>query len=212
MGMSVADPSGLSFAAPAGVGQTNEFSPARLLVCLLAFGASLTVGSFAAKAQDAAPQDFQVKAAYLVNFPKYVVWPPTAFAGTNSPITVAIFGDDNVAAEFRRMIQGGRTVDGHPFVLKRVTKEAEIGDDCHILFIARSEHQQVPAILEKIKGSAILTVGEGDDFLELGGIVRLVHRDRKIRLHVNLSATGQSRLKISSRLLVVADAVQGKAK
>jgi hypothetical protein len=164
-----------------------------------------------AKAEEGAPLDYQVKAAYLVNFPKYVDWPSNAFATANSPITVAIFGDDNVSGEFRKMIEGGRTVDGHPFVLKRVDKEEEIGNDCHILFIARSENQRAPSILEKVKGSPVLTVGEGVDFLEQGGVVNLVQRDRKIRLQVNLTAAGQSSLKISSRLLVVADAVKGKA-
>jgi hypothetical protein len=180
-------------------------------VCLLVAGVSLTIGTSVTFAADDAPLDFQVKAAFLVNFPKYVDWPSAVVAETNSPITVAIFGDDNVAGEFENMIQGGRTISGRPVRLKRITKEEQIGADCQIVFIASSERQRVPAILEKVKGTGILTVGENEDFLQQGGIVNLVHRDRKIRLQINLDAAREAHLKISTRLLVAADMVKGRS-
>jgi hypothetical protein len=181
------------------------------VVCQLAAGVSLTIGTSVTFAAEDAPLDFQVKAAFLVNFPKYVDWPSAVLAETNTPITVAIFGDDNVAGEFDNMIQGGRTVSGRPVRLKRITKEDQIGADCQIVFIASSERQRVPAILEKVKGTGILTVGENEDFLQQGGIVNLVHRDRKIRLQINLDAAREAHLKISTRLLVAADMVKGKS-
>ena len=184
---------------------------AKSVLCALAVGSSLVVGTPAVLAAEDAPLDFQVKAAFLVNFPKYVDWPSTVFAQTNSPITIAIFGDDNVADEFGNMIAGGRTVSGRPVVLKRITKEEQIGADCQILFIAYSERQRVPAILEKVRGTGILTVGDNEDFIDRGGIINLVHRDRKIRLQINLDAAGQTHLKISTRLLMVADSVKGKS-
>ena len=72
------------------------------------------------------PADFQVKAAFLINFPKYVDWPANAFADTNSPIIVAVFGDENVANEVQNMIGSGRAIGGHPLLLKRIAKEDEI--------------------------------------------------------------------------------------
>jgi hypothetical protein len=181
------------------------------LACLLVLSATVFSTMTARAADDDMPLDYQVKAAFLVNFPKYVDWPAGVFAETNSPITVGIFGDDNVAGEFANMIEGGRSVGGRPILLKRINREDQIGTDCQILFIANSERQRVPAILEKIKGAGVLTVGESDDFLEKGGIINLVHRDRKIRLQVNLGAAGKARLKISSRLLIAADVVKGKS-
>jgi hypothetical protein len=182
----------------------------RLVLGLLAGGAIFAAGAPAARAGGDAPLDYQVKAAYLVNFPKYLDWPAGAFADTNSPITVAVFGDADVANEFANMVEGGKTAGGHPIVLKRITKEEEIGNDCQVLFVATSERSRIAAILEKVKGSSILTVGENDDFLEKGGIINLVHRDRKIRLQVNISAAEKAHLKISSRLLVVAEVVKDK--
>lgn len=154
--------------------------------------------------------DYQVKAAFLVNFPKYVDWPAGGFATPNSPITVAVFGDDNVANEFQNMIQGGLVISGHPVVLKQIRTEADIDASCQILFIAASEQSRAAAILDRLKGSAVLTVGESENFLEQGGMVNLVPKNRKIRLQVNLTAASQARLRISSRLLVAADYVKGK--
>ena len=157
------------------------------------------------------PADFQVKAAFLINFPKYVDWPANVFAETNSAITVAILGDENVANAVQDMIGSGRIVGGHPLVLKRIVREEEITNDCQILFIGASERQRIPLILGKIRGEKILTVGESDDFLEKDGIINLARQGRKIRLQVNLTAAGNAQLKISSRLLVAADVVKGKS-
>jgi hypothetical protein len=172
---------------------------------------SLVAGIFTAGAEEELPADFQVKAAFLVNFPKYVDWPTNAFAETNSPLTIAIWGDENVANEVQNMIGSGRTISGHPIVLKRIAREEEINRDCHILFIGTAGRQRLPAILEKIRGEKILTVGESDDFLEQNGIINLARQGRKIRLQVNLAAAGSAQLKISSRLLVAADVVKGKS-
>jgi hypothetical protein len=160
-------------------------------------------------AEDQAPQDFQVKAAFLVNFPKYVNWPTNTFAETNSPIVIAVFGDEQLADELQRMVKG-KSVNGHELVSKRVTKKEECAQGCHILFISDSEQSQLPEILDQLKNASVLTAGESDDFLEKGGIINLATRNRKIRLQVNLTAANQARLKISSKLLAVADMVKGK--
>ena len=160
--------------------------------------------------QDAVALDYQVKAAFLVNFPKYVDWPTTAFSGTNTSITVAVFGDDNVANEFQNMIQSGLVIDGHPVILKRIKSDVEITGSCQILFVANSERSRVSAILEKLKGSPVLLVGDSDNFLEQGGMINMVPKNRKVRLQINLGAAREASLKISSRLLVAADVVKGK--
>jgi hypothetical protein len=182
----------------------------RSCVGLLVLALSLLATAPTAFAEDKAPLDYQVKAAFLVNFPKYVEWPAATLAETNSPITVAILGDDNVANEFANMISG-RTAESRPIVLKQIPSDGLIQTNCQILFIARSARQRAPEILEKLKGTGILTVGESDDFLDKGGVINMTQRDRKIRLQVNLSAARQAQLKISSRLLMVADVVKGKS-
>jgi hypothetical protein len=189
----------------------TPFARSAVFLVLVLIAVALIELPVSASAQDAVAMDYQVKAAFMVNFPKYVDWPADAFASTNSPITVAVFGDENVAREFENMVQGGIVIEGHPVVLKRIQGESDLaGGGFQILFIATSERARISTILEKLKGSPVLLVGESDNFLEQGGMVNLVPKNRKIRLQINLAAARQAHLRISSRLLVAADVVKGK--
>lgn len=159
--------------------------------------------------QPSAPSEIQVKAAFLVNFPKYVEWPADAFPDTNSPIILATLGETDLGDEIRKMVQG-RTVNGRPLRFKVIT-ESDPARDYHILFIPDSARRRLPVALEKLKVTIVLTVGESDDFLARGGVINLARREQKVRLEVNLTAAKQAGLKISSKLLSVADVVKGKA-
>jgi hypothetical protein len=152
----------------------------------------------------------QVKAAFLINFPRYVEWPAAAFTATNSPIVIAVLGKTEVTAELQKII-AGRIVNGRSIVLKQLVSGDETGG-CHILFLSAAESQLAPFLLAKLKDRSVLTVGESADFLERGGLIKLTRRDQKIALEINLSAADQAGLKISSKLLSVASVVKGKPK
>jgi len=154
--------------------------------------------------------EYQVKAGCLLNFPKYVDWPAEVFAATNSPIVIAVVGETKIIGELQKIITG-RTVNGREIVLKRLASGEESGV-CHILFVSAAEQKRSPNLLAKLKETSVLTVGESSDFLERGGIMNLALRDREIALEVNLTAAGDARITISSRLLGVAKVVKGKAK
>jgi len=165
-------------------------------------------GSWVVLAEEPLPEP-QVKAAFLINFPKYVDWPAAAFAGTNSPIVIAVLGESKVTTELQKLV-AGRSVNGRAFVVQGLASSDEPGG-CHILFIAAAEQPRCQALLAKLKGG-VLIVGESDDFLEQGGIINLARRDRKIALEVNLSAAGRARIKISSKLLDLARVVRDHPK
>jgi hypothetical protein len=178
-----------------------------LLLLLVAAIAAVPVPSLAA--DEPGTPELQVKAAFLINFPKYVTWPPEAFADTNSPVVVAVLGDSRLAEELGRMT-ADRVVEGRPFVVKMVGKDRGVPPGSHLLFIADAERQHAADLLQQVKKSNILTVGESDGFLDRGGVVNFVRRDRKIRLEINLAAARQAHLTISSKLLNLADLVRGK--
>ena len=152
----------------------------------------------------------QVKAAFLINFPKYVDWPSNAFAEANSPIVVAVFGETALDKDLQKMIKG-KVIMGRPLLFRRVTATEESTSGCHVLFIDAATVQRTPDILSKLNGISVLTVGDSDNFLDSGGVIRFARRDRKVRLEVNLAAADQAHLKISSKLLSVADVVRGKS-
>jgi len=183
----------------------------RVVLCaLLVMAAGWIVGTSVSIAEEPLPTEYQVKAAFLVNFPKYVDWPAEVFAETGSPIVIAVLGESKVIEEIQKVI-AGRTVNGRQIVLKRLASGEEPGV-CHVLFVSAAEQQHSPDLLAKLKDASILTVGESDDFLESGGIINLARRDQKIALEVNLAAADKARIKISSKLLSVASVVKGKSK
>jgi hypothetical protein len=175
---------------------------------LLGVAMSLVLAARSASAQSKAPTDYEVKAAFLANFPKYVEWPPEMSADTNRPLIVAFLSESSVSEALRRLLQSPLP-KGRAIVAKVIATEAESAG-CHILFVGDVEWRRFPAVLKTLKGANVLTVGESDDFLQQGGIINLVLRDRKVRIQVNLDAARRANLKISSKLLGVADVVKGK--
>jgi len=187
-------------------GQTTSRGFARVAVALALL---MLAGMKLISAGEApAASEYQVKAAFIVNFPKYADWPADAFATTNSPIVIAVAGETKVADELQKAI-GDRTINGRKIVLRRLASGEETGF-CHILFVSAADRQRSPNRLARLKDAAVLTVGEGDDFLKGGGVINLARRDKKIAMEVNLAAAGNAQIKISSKLLSLADVVTGK--
>jgi hypothetical protein len=180
-----------------------------LLGALLVLAGGWIADTTASFAQEALPSEYAVKAAFLVNFPKYVEWPAVAFAGPESPVVIAVLGETKMAEEIQTVIVG-RTVNGRKIVLKRVASGQDPGA-CQVVFISAAEQQHSPDLLARLKSAGILTVGESGDFLDSGGIINLAHRDQKIALEVNLTAARDAGIKISAKLLGVASMVKGKS-
>jgi len=168
----------------------------------LAIGCCLALGIVSAKSGEQTLPESQIKALFLLNFTKYVDWPPAAFPKTNSPVIVGILNQEEVSAAFRKMI-AGKDVNGHPIQFKPVASPADC-TGCHMLFIGDSARRQLPEIIQRLRGASVLTVGESENFVDNGGMINLVLHDQKISLEVNLSAAREADLRISSKLLSLA--------
>jgi len=172
--------------------------------CVFLLGAELVI-----RAEVSMPE-YQLKALFIFNFTKYVDWPPTAFATTNSPIIIGLYGEDKFGDALKQAVEG-KVVAGRQIIIQRIEKDGEPGK-CSLLFISDSERKNLGEILAKAKALPVLTVGESEQFLEQGGVINFVMKASKIRLDINLAAARQARLQISSKLLSVADVVKGRAK
>ena len=161
----------------------------------------LLVGG-AGRAQESQPTEYQIKAAFLFNFAKFVRWPPAAFAGVTSPIVVGVLGENPFHDDLARTIRN-KTIDEHPLVIKEFRSPTE-ATNCHILFISTSEKNRLPEILKGLKGTSVLTVGEMDHFTESGGMINFVLRGKKIRFQINNDEATKAGLKISSKLMSLA--------
>ena len=150
--------------------------------------------------------EYRVKLAFLYNFAQFIQWPPEAFHDPNSPLTLCVAGPNPFEGESEQALRD-RTVGGHPIELKRLRPN----DDpraCHMIFVRAGEKKLAGKLLAEVKGASILTVGEAKGFEDLGGVINLTLEENKLRFEINLDAAQQTRLKISSKLLVLAKIVK----
>jgi hypothetical protein len=154
------------------------------------------------RAQVAPPTEYQLKAAFLFNFAKFVEWPQAAFASNNSPIVIGVLGQNPFHDDLKQMVRN-KTIDNRPLVVQDVHALAE-ATNCHILFVCSSEKDRLPEIFKALKGASVLTVGEMDHFTESGGMINFVIKDNKIRFQINNDQAAKAGLKISSKLMSLA--------
>ncbi len=147
---------------------------------------------------------YEVKAAGLYNFARFVQWPVEAFPDTGREIVIGILGDDPFDDILPRTI-AGKTVNGRELSIRHFRELDDI-DSCHILFIS-SDCSDLDQILTHTQGMKFLTVGETEGFASHGGMIGFVIRDNKIRCEINTNAAERSGLKISPKLLNVATIV-----
>lgn len=167
-----------------------------------ALALALALGGSSAQGGDEAGE-YDVKAAYLVNFTRYVTWPALS---PGDPLVLGILGRDPFGGALEALAQksGGE----HPLHLRRLRRveEADQGP-LHILFVSASEEERLPAILRRLDGRPVLTVGESRFFAERGGMIELEVEGRRVRFSVNLTEAEESRLAVSSQLLKLARVV-----
>jgi hypothetical protein len=162
-----------------------------------------------ARAQSQPLSASEIKASFLFNFTKFVEWPPDAFADPGVPIVLGIVGE-NPVTDLLIETAAGKTVNGRAVIVRRF-KEGQDLRICHILFVSSSEEKHVPQILEKVKGSEILTVSETSGFAQSGGMINFFIEGNKVRLEINLGAAERGRLRISAKVIAVARLVTGDA-
>jgi len=173
-----------------------RFRAARLFVLSLLI---LRVGILAVAQEDSQPTEYQIKAAFIFNFAKFVEWPAAAFPKASSPMVVGVLGENPFHDALEKTIKN-KTVDEHPVVIMQFHSATE-ATNCHILFISSSEKARLPQILKQLNGTSVLTVSEMSGFTEAGGMINFVFEGTKIRFQINNDAANSVGLKISSKLL-----------
>ena len=188
----------------AGSAQRRAKSSALLCVAAL-FVAAL---SFADSGIAQAPvEEYRVKAAFLFHFVQLVDWPPGTLGDQKNPLTVCTIGKDSFQGDLETTLQG-KLIGTHPLHVEHLKPSQEI-KNCRVVFISDSERVQVPVIIAALKDDAVLSVGESDDFIKQGGMIGFCLDNNKVRFEINVGAADRAKLKISSRLLLLAKNVIG---
>lgn len=163
--------------------------------------------SLGAVARGQEVQEYQVKAAFLYNFAKFVEWPSQSFKTAQAPIAVCVFGHNPFGSALEDVIRG-KSFDGRTFAFRQVS-DVESAKSCQILFVSSADDKRFRAVGVSLKSAGILTVGEAKGFADDdGGVINFKLDDGRVRFEINVDAAERKQLRISSKLLSLAQIVR----
>jgi hypothetical protein len=160
-----------------------------------------------ARTQDR-PSEYQVKAAYLFNFGKFIRKNGGGPVAKGATFNICIVGRDPIGSAIAPIV-AGESIDGRP-VRALVIADASQARDCAITFLSADEGGSLREDLAILEGSDTLTVSDAPEFIDHGGMIQFVLVGDHVRFEVNLDAVRRTHLVLSSELLRVAAAVKGK--
>jgi hypothetical protein len=153
------------------------------------------------RAQPRAAGEYEIKAAFLYNFARYVEWPPGKLPAAGEDFVVTVLGEDPFGEALDAIRD--RTIHDRKLAVRRVARVEDVGES-QILFISRSEADDLPRILQRLEAAPILTVGETAQFAERGGMIRFRREGERIGFDINVTSTERAGLRVSSQLLKLA--------
>jgi hypothetical protein len=150
---------------------------------------------------DDGKEDF-VKAAFIVNFIKFIEWPDGKSINKQAKIDVCVIGDSGIIKTAQIFSQASSSKLSMSLVSDQNIRN--VSTHCHVLFISESEESRLPDILATIKGQPVLTISDGESFIDRGCMIGFANSDGKIKLEINRKATESAGIKIDSQLLEIA--------
>jgi len=154
----------------------------------------------------ASSADYKLKAAYIYQFTKFTNWPDASFDNNDSPIVICVLGDnpfDETLDDFPSRSSQNRSLKVKYLITSEKVK------DCHVVFVSQSLENNLNKILLTLKKHSVLSVSDIDDFAKRGGIIGFVKKQRRIGIEINVMASKNNGVMLSSKLLEVSTLVKG---
>lgn len=177
----------------------NIFKGTGLLAGMLAFALFFNIQQ--TRAQNKPALEYQVKAAFIYNFTRFISWPSSAFNSPTAPFVIGIVGNDPFGSYLEDIIAQEK-VDGHPIIVQRYRDIKDI-NNCQILYISVGDNNKIKEIISGVAHKNVLTVGDADKFVNWGGAINFFKDDNKLRVQINKAAAKAAGVEISSKLLKI---------
>jgi hypothetical protein len=118
-----------------------------------------------------------------------------------------VLGEGPFGTELERIV-AGKSVNGRTLEVIHLS-QVDRFSHCQVLFVGLTQGGVLRKVLAELRGESVLTVGDSPEFIRQGGAIRLLLLDNRVRFEINLEAAEQAKLKISSKLLALAQSVRG---
>ena len=146
----------------------------------------------------------RVKSAFIYNFTKFLTWPDSSFAEQNDPISICVAGNREMLESLKQIV-AGKVVQRRSVSALYVESHKDIGS-CKLLYLSDS-HQPLEYWVSANNARHLISIGDGDDFIDQGGTIGFVAHNGKIRFEINQGSASKQQVHISSKLLSLAQRV-----
>lgn len=150
-------------------------------------------------------REYHLKAAYILNFVKFVYWPKDLFEEKNSPVNVCVLGKDPFGAALDVLTD--KKVGSRAIVARKIS-EVQQSASCHVIFLSQSETKVIESHIGLLAGKHILTISDIEGFAGNGGMIGFIKVKNKIKFEINITSSNSSGIKFSSKLLELARVVK----
>lgn len=148
----------------------------------------------------------QLKAAYLFNFARYVEWPSDAHTSPTSALKIGVIGGGTVSELLRKTVEG-KTVGTRALQVIDFSSPSDARNS-HILFVpGKRSADEIRKTISQLKGTHVFVVADASDFAKHGGIANFIVAESRVRFAINKGAADEAGLKVSSKLLRLAELV-----
>lgn len=179
--------------------QATAIRPPHLHRSLLMLIAILPFVVFSGLAAESPPSENQLRAAFILNFTRFITWPDDRFDEPDAPLVVGVLGDDRLASEMIKLF-AGKTVASRNLQVKAANDLGLLGR-CHAVYLGRIDERHVSEALEVLHSNRVVTLGEAKGFIDKGGALGFTWEGKKLRFEVNLDTASAAGVSISSQLL-----------
>ncbi len=148
-----------------------------------------------------------VKAAFVLNFLKFVEWPASAFRSLEDPIVLSVLSNDPAATSLASLY--GKKVSGRRVIVRKVPVLSAL-ERCHVLFVGASENAELGRVLGAVQRWPVLTVADFEEFAGRGGMIGFVRQNTRVGFEINEESAKKAGLKVSAKLLYLGKGVRGR--
>lgn len=148
----------------------------------------------------------QVRAQFVYNFANFVEWPDDAFANTEAPIKICLFGEVDFAPYLYTF--AGTRIGARTLTVEKADQIEEIRSGCHILYVGQDERVRLPTFWQEIQYIYVLSIGDRQGFADKGGIINILRTRDRVQFDVNIENALINGLFLDSDLLALARVIK----
>jgi len=180
-----------------------------LIKSVITYGLLLVLALSVGKVKAQQYTEYDLKAAYIYNFSKFVNWPSSSFEDESDDFEIVVYGSSPITEVLYKALKN-RKIRGRSISIKVIYDLKNLGD-AEILFVSKDMQKDIKNIVNICEGSPILIIGDIlEGFCQSGGIINFTQKSSKYRFEINNQAAQRAGLKISSKLLALARIVSSE--